>query len=81
MPSRAGYVQVVVQVPESLKGAADVKRADTPMAQYVCELIARDTGAEYEPPKKGAPAGTPRKTKPGPKPKAEPPARKKKEKS
>lgn len=68
MPSRDGYVQVVVQVPEALKGAADAKRGAVPLAQYVCALIAADTGAAYEPPKRGAPKGTPRKAKPGPKP-------------
>ncbi|AWM41777.1 hypothetical protein GobsT_71160 [Gemmata obscuriglobus] len=68
MPSREGYVQVGVQLPPALKVAADEKRGETTLTQYVCELIARDTGTEYEPPKKGAPAGTPRKTPPGPKP-------------
>jgi len=72
MPSREGYVQVVVQVPAALKSAADARRGETPLAQYVCGLIARDAGAEYTPPKKGAPVGTLRRTKPGPKPGAGP---------
>lgn len=70
MPKRKGYVQVVVQVPEGLKAAADAKRADAPLAAYVCGLIAADTGTHYEAPKPGPKPGTkykPRQKKPAPK--------------
>ena len=64
---RAGQTQKSIQFPDELLAAADAKRGGLSLNAYVCELVARDTGAAFEHKAPGRPRVATGPEKPAPK--------------